>query len=78
MKQTFTRAKAALATAFLTLVVSGQALARTIGSSVAQTLANEPGIAVRFDGPGAAAPIVSVDRRGRGSARPASSPAAFR
>ena len=45
--------------------LSGQALARTIGSSVAQTLANEPGIAVRFDGPGASAPVI----RGLGGER---------
>ena len=48
-----------------TTELSGQALARTIGSSVAQTLANEPGIAVRFDGPGASAPII----RGLGGER---------
>lgn len=38
--------------------LSGQALSRQIGSSIAQTLAEEPGIAVRYNGPAAAAPII--------------------
>ena len=38
MKQTFTRAKAALATAFLTLVVSGQALAQQTAGDAAEGL----------------------------------------
>jgi iron complex outermembrane receptor protein len=38
--------------------LSGQALSRQIGSSVAQTLAEEPGIAVRYNGPAATSPII--------------------
>ena len=41
-----------------TVELSGQALARSLGSSIAQTLSNEPGVAVRFDGPGASAPVI--------------------
>lgn len=48
-----------------TIELSGRALARSLGSSVAQTLAGEPGVAVRFDGPGASAPII----RGLGGER---------
>jgi iron complex outermembrane receptor protein len=38
--------------------LSGRALARSLGSSVAQTLSQEPGVAMRFSGPAAAAPVV--------------------
>mgnify|MGYP002377997428 CR=1 FL=1 len=41
-----------------TVELSGQALARNIGSTVAQTLASEPGLATRFSGPAASAPII--------------------
>jgi iron complex outermembrane receptor protein len=38
--------------------LSGQALSRQIGSSVAQTLSEEPGISVRDNGPAATSPII--------------------
>lgn len=38
--------------------LSGRALDRSLGSSVAETLAGQPGLAVRYNGPGAAAPVV--------------------
>lgn len=41
-----------------TVELSGQALARKIGSTVAQTLASEPGLAMRFSGPAASAPMI--------------------
>ncbi len=41
-----------------TAELSAQALARGLGPSIAQTLANEPGVSVRFDGPAATAPVI--------------------
>lgn len=41
-----------------TVELSGQALARNIGATVAQTLAGEPGLAMRFSGPAASAPMI--------------------
>jgi iron complex outermembrane receptor protein len=41
-----------------TTELQGQALARNLGPTIAQSLSNEPGIAVRFDGPAAAAPVI--------------------
>jgi len=38
--------------------VSAQALSRGMAPTIAQTLANQPGIAVRFDGPAATAPVI--------------------
>ena len=38
--------------------LSGQALSRQMAPTVAQTLANEPGISVRFNGPAATAPVI--------------------
>jgi iron complex outermembrane receptor protein len=38
--------------------LSGQELSRKITSSVAQTLAEEPGIAVRYNGPAATSPVI--------------------
>ncbi|MBI4500986.1 MAG: TonB-dependent receptor [Gemmatimonadetes bacterium] len=38
--------------------LSGEQLARAAGASLAQTLAGEPGIAVRFNGPAASAPVI--------------------
>jgi iron complex outermembrane recepter protein len=38
--------------------LSGRALERSVGSSVAETLSGQPGLAVRYNGPGAAAPVV--------------------
>jgi iron complex outermembrane recepter protein len=38
--------------------LSGRALERRLGSSVAETLSGQPGLAVRYNGPGAAAPVV--------------------
>lgn len=38
--------------------LSGQELARQLGGTIAQTLANEPGISMRYSGPAAAAPII--------------------
>ncbi len=41
-----------------TVELSGQALARNIGATVAQTLANEAGLSMRFNGPAASAPMI--------------------
>jgi len=41
-----------------TTELSGDALARRLSSSVAQTLADEPGISVRYNGPAASAPVI--------------------
>lgn len=41
-----------------TTELSGDALARRLSSSVAQTLGNEPGISVRYNGPAASAPVI--------------------
>ncbi len=41
-----------------TTEISGAALARGLSGSVAQSLAREPGIAVRNNGPGASAPVI--------------------
>ncbi|HVE79481.1 MAG TPA: TonB-dependent receptor [Gemmatimonadaceae bacterium] len=41
-----------------TLELSGQALARNLGASVAQTLSGEPGLATRYAGPAANSPVV--------------------
>ncbi|HEV2148944.1 MAG TPA: TonB-dependent receptor plug domain-containing protein, partial [Longimicrobiaceae bacterium] len=41
-----------------TTQLAGRALEREMGGSLAQTLRNQPGVAVRSMGPGAAAPIV--------------------
>jgi iron complex outermembrane receptor protein len=41
-----------------TTEISAQALSRSLAPSIAQTLANEPGVAVRFDGPAATAPVI--------------------
>ena len=41
-----------------TVEMSGQALQRNLGTSIAQTLSNEPGVSVRFDGPAATAPVI--------------------
>lgn len=38
--------------------LSGKALNRSLGASIAQTLANEPGMSMRFNGPAANAPII--------------------
>jgi len=38
--------------------LAGPDLSRRIGSSVAQTLAQEPGVAMRFNGPAATAPVI--------------------
>ena len=38
--------------------LSGKALNRSLGASIAQTLANEPGMAMRYNGPAANAPII--------------------
>lgn len=38
--------------------LSGKALNRSLGASIAQTLASEPGMAMRFNGPAANAPII--------------------
>lgn len=38
--------------------LSGQALARSLGASVAQTLASEPGVAMRYNGPAANTPVI--------------------
>lgn len=38
--------------------LSGQDLARQMGGTVAQTLAREPGIAMRYSGPAATAPVI--------------------
>ena len=41
-----------------TAELSGNALARALGASVAQTLSNEPGLAMRFNGPAASVPVI--------------------
>ena len=41
-----------------TLELSGQALNRNLGASVAQTLSNEPGISMRYAGPAANTPVI--------------------
>ena len=41
-----------------TTELSGAALSRHLGASVAQTLKSEPGISVRYNGPAAAAPVI--------------------
>lgn len=41
-----------------TVELSGQALLRATTSTVAQTLAGEPGVAVRYSGPAASAPVI--------------------
>jgi iron complex outermembrane receptor protein len=38
--------------------LSGQALSRNLAPTVAQSLANEPGVAVRYNGPAATAPVI--------------------
>lgn len=38
--------------------LSGEALARQMGGTVAQTLAREPGISMRYSGPAATAPVI--------------------
>lgn len=38
--------------------MSGQALARSVGPTIAQTLDREPGVAVRFNGPAATSPVI--------------------
>ena len=41
-----------------TVELSGKELARSLGATVATTLANEPGMAMRFNGPAATTPII--------------------
>jgi iron complex outermembrane receptor protein len=41
-----------------TTELSGQALSRQLGATIAQTLSAEPGISMRFNGPAATAPII--------------------
>lgn len=41
-----------------TVQLSGKRLERELGTTLAETLANQPGIAVRYNGPAAAAPVV--------------------
>ncbi len=41
-----------------TVSLSGKELARNLGASVAQTLSNEPGMAMRFNGPAANVPVI--------------------
>lgn len=41
-----------------TTELSGQALSRNLGASVAQTLSAEPGIAMRYNGPAANTPVI--------------------
>jgi iron complex outermembrane recepter protein len=41
-----------------TTQLRGRALERSLGGSIAQTLGEQPGIGVRYNGPGAAAPVV--------------------
>lgn len=41
-----------------TVELSDRALARNLGASVAQTLAGQPGLAMRYAGPGTAAPVI--------------------
>jgi iron complex outermembrane recepter protein len=41
-----------------TAELSDKALARNLGASVAQTLSNEPGLAMRYNGPAATVPVI--------------------
>jgi iron complex outermembrane recepter protein len=41
-----------------TVELSGKALERNMGTSVAQTLASQPGLAVRYGGPAASTPVI--------------------
>ena len=41
-----------------TVELSGQALSRNLGATVAQTLSSEPGLAMRYGGPAASAPVI--------------------
>ena len=41
-----------------TVELSGKALERSVGASVAQTLSAQPGLAVRYGGPGASTPVI--------------------
>jgi iron complex outermembrane receptor protein len=41
-----------------TVALAGKELARSLGPSVAQTLSNEPGIAMRYAGPAATMPVI--------------------
>ncbi|MFL5575529.1 MAG: TonB-dependent receptor [Gemmatimonadaceae bacterium] len=41
-----------------TVELSGKELSRNLGASVAQTLANEPGMAMRYNGPAANVPVI--------------------
>ena len=41
-----------------TAELSGKALSRELGASVAQTLSNEPGLAMRYNGPAANVPVI--------------------
>ena len=41
-----------------TAELSDKALARSLGASVAQTLSNEPGLAMRYNGPAATVPVI--------------------
>ena len=47
-----------LAVARSTAQLSGRALERQLSATIAQTLDGQPGIAVRYNGPGAAAPVM--------------------
>ncbi|MEK7240095.1 MAG: TonB-dependent receptor [Gemmatimonadota bacterium] len=48
----------ALAVTQATAELSGKQLQRTMGSSLAQTLASEPGMAMRYNGPAATMPVI--------------------
>jgi iron complex outermembrane receptor protein len=41
-----------------TAELSGKALSRNLGASIAQTLSNEPGLAMRYNGPAANVPVI--------------------
>jgi iron complex outermembrane recepter protein len=41
-----------------TVELSGRALERSVGTSVAQTLSAQPGMSVRYSGPGASTPVI--------------------
>lgn len=41
-----------------TVELSGQALSRNLGATVAQTLSSEPGLAMRYAGPASSAPVI--------------------
>jgi iron complex outermembrane recepter protein len=47
-----------LSVAQATTELSGRALERSLGSSLAHTLASEPGMAVRYNGPGVSMPVL--------------------